>query len=102
MDRDARLLREFQISLVVGGAITIFAVLDIALAATGIYPWSRIQAAAAQLVIAVVAAALAFGNARHVWRQRSARDLGGVTFSDGTIVVGSMVLGGVLLLGLLR
>jgi hypothetical protein len=102
MDRDARLLREFQISLAAGGAITVFAVLDIVLAATGVYPWNRTESAAAQLAIAVVAAALAFGNARHVWRQRSARDLGGVTFADGTIVVGSMVLGGVLLLGLLR
>jgi hypothetical protein len=102
MNRDARLLREFQISLAVGGAIAVFAVLDVALAATGIYPWSRLESAAAQLAIAIVAAALAFGNARHVWLQRSARDIGGVTFADGTIVVGSMVLGGVLLLGLLR
>jgi hypothetical protein len=102
MDRDARLLREFRLSLVAGGAMTVFAVLDIALAATGVYPWTDIGPAAARLGIAAAIAVLEFGNARRVWRQRAIRNLGDVTFADLVMVVGLMAVGGVLLLALLR
>lgn len=102
MDRDARLLRRFQIGLVVGGAMAVFAVLDVVLGVTGTYPWSSAASAITRLGIAVVVALVAFESARRAWRQRLDRDLGGVTFADLVMVVGFMVVGGVLLLGLLR
>lgn len=102
MDRDASLLREFQISLVAGGAMVAFVVLDVVLAATAVYPWGDAGPAVARVGIAAVLAALAFGNARRVWRQRADRDLGGVTFNEAVMVLGFMAVGGVLLLAMLR
>ena len=102
MERDARLLREFQISLIAGGAMAVFALLDIALEATGVYPWSGAGLDVARLALAAGIAAIAFGNARRVWRQRTDHDLGGVTFADFVLVAGFIAVGGVLLLALLR
>jgi hypothetical protein len=101
MNRDTRLLREFQISLVTGGATAVFAVLDIGLTVTGILPWGSVGPAAARLAIVLVVAAIAFANAGRVWRRRGDRDLGGVTFADASLIVGFSVLGAILLLGLL-
>ncbi len=102
MDRDARLLRQFQASVAVGGAMGVFALLDIALAATGIYPWNGIGQALAWLGVAGIVAVIALANARRVWQQRTERTLGGITFADFVMVVGFMIVGGVLLLGLFR
>ena len=102
MARDARLLREFQISLIAGGAMVAYGLLDVALDASGVYPWTRMGLAAAELGIAAAVAAVAFGNARRVWLQRDDRDLGGLTFADVVLVAGFVAVGGVLLLALPR
>ena len=102
MQRDTRLLRVYQACLVVGGSFAAFIVLDVLLALTGIYPWTDVGPSTVRLVLAAAIAALAFLAARRVWRQREDRDLGGATFADAVIVVGFMVVGGFLLLGLLR
>jgi len=102
MGRETRLLRAFQACLVLGGAFVLFAVLDVILAAVGIYPWADPLPAVVRLVLGVVIAALAFLIALLVWRERNERNLGGVTFSDAVIVVGFMIVGGFLLLGALR
>jgi len=102
MGRETRLLRAFQACLVLGGSFALFAVLDVALAVVGIYPWADPVPAIVRLVLGLVIAALAFLIAAILWREREEQNLAGVTFSDAVIVLGFMLVGGFLLLGALR
>jgi hypothetical membrane protein len=102
MGRETRLLRTFQAGLVLGGSFALFAVLDVVLAAVGIYPWTDVAPAVVRLVLGIIISGLAFVVAGFVWREREEQSLGGVTFSDLVIVVGFMLVGGFLLLGALR
>ena len=102
MPRDTMLLRVYQACLVMGGSFAAFIVLDVGLAATAIYPWGEVTPAVLRLALAALVAALAFVLAALVWREREERNLGGATFADAVITVGFMLVGGFLLLGLLR
>lgn len=102
MPRDTKLLRVFQACLVLGGAFAAFVVLDVVLAVTGIYPWGDTGPALFRLVLGLAVSVLAFVVANLVWRERDDQNLGGATFSDAVIAIGFMVVGGFLLLGLLR
>lgn len=102
MPRETRLLRTYQACLVLGGAFAVFVVLDVGLAVTGVYPWADVGPAAFRLVLGIAISLLAFVVAMLVWREREDRNLGGATFSDAVIALGFMLVGGFLLLGLLR
>jgi hypothetical protein len=102
MPRDTRLLRTYQACLVLGGAFAAFVLLDVGLAATGVYPWTDVGPAVFRLALGIAIAVLSFVVAMLVWRERDDRNLGGATFSDAVIALGFMLVGGFLLLGLLR
>jgi len=102
MRRETRLLRACQAGLVLGGSFALFAVLDVALAVVGIYPWTDIAPAVVRLVLGVIISGLAFLVAAMVWREREEQSLGAVKFSDAVIVLGFMLVGGFLLFGALR
>ena len=102
MRRETRLLRACQAGLVLGGSFALFAVLDVALAVVGIYPWTDPLPAIVRLALGLIIAALAFLIAAILWREREEQNLAGVTFSDAVIVLGFMLVGGFLLLGALR
>ncbi len=102
MGRDATFLRVYQGCLVLGGAFAVFAALDVGLALTGIYAWGDTGQPLLRLVIGIAISVLAFVGAGLAWREREVHDLGGATFADSVIAVGFMLVGGLLLLGVLR
>ena len=100
MQRDARLLLEFRLSVIAGFALLVFVVLDAMLALTGLWPWD--QPPIARLTICLSLAAVALLNAWRVWSQRVDRALAAVTFGEVVLVGGLAVVGGVVLLGAFR